>query len=104
MVSQNLNIADNSVGFIHGSLIFFREIDYAAALHWYTKLLEKCEENDAEGGYDSVTTRVAPKYQVLASIAEIYLRGGKGVTSDPNKAGRYTFNCQKYGSVYYCLF
>nr|XP_039268427.1 eukaryotic elongation factor 2 kinase-like isoform X2 [Styela clava] len=63
------------------------EKDFSSALHWYDKLLKASEENDAEGGYDAVTTRIAPKYQVKAAQAEIYLHGGHGVQADPNKAG-----------------
>ena len=65
----------------------FREKDFSNALHWYQKLLEKSDENDAEGGYDAVMTRIAPKHQILAAQADIYLLGGNGVTADPNQAG-----------------
>lgn len=64
-----------------------KSIDYTKALVWYQKLLDKSEENDAEGGYDSVLTRIAAKHQILSYLAEIYMYGGHGVDADPSKAG-----------------
>ena len=61
-------------------------MDYKKALEWFSKLLHN-EQNDAEGGYDAVLSRLAPPYEVLANQAAIYLQGGYGVKKDPNKAG-----------------
>jgi len=62
-------------------------MDYAKALQWYNKLM-KDDQNDAEGGYDSVLSRLAPSHEVIAHQAEIYLKGGYGVKKDPNRAGK----------------
>ena len=61
-------------------------MNYEKALQWYEKLM-KDDKNDAEGGYDSVLSRLAPAHEVLANQAQIYLKGGYGITKDPNRSG-----------------
>nr|CAB3240932.1 eukaryotic elongation factor 2 kinase [Phallusia mammillata] len=62
-----------------------KSADFRKALEWFDKLA--CDEDDLEGGYDSVLSRLAPLYEILAHKADIYLKGGNGVEKDPNKAG-----------------
>uniref|UniRef100_H2YDU0 Uncharacterized protein n=1 Tax=Ciona savignyi TaxID=51511 RepID=H2YDU0_CIOSA len=64
-----------------------KSMNYRKALDLFDKLLNASSENDAEGGYDSVTSRIVQEHEVLAYQAEIYLKGGCGVVSDPNRAG-----------------
>nr|XP_026694351.1 eukaryotic elongation factor 2 kinase isoform X4 [Ciona intestinalis] len=60
--------------------------NYLRALELFTKLLNG-HDTDAEGGYDSVTSRVVQEHEVLAYQAEIYLKGGYGIIQDPNRSG-----------------
>lgn len=66
--------------------VCFRSIDYQKSLDCFAKLVYDTD-NDAEGGYDCVLSRLAPPHEVLANKAEIYLEGGYGVERDFNKAG-----------------
>ena len=73
-------------------------MDYSKSLQWFDRLM-KDDGNDAEGGYDSVLTRLAPPHEVLANQAQIYLKGGYGVKKDPNRAGNYIY-CFDYLCFY----
>ena len=61
-------------------------MNYKKSLGWFDKLLHD-DQNDAEGGYDSVLSRLAPSHEVLANQASIYMEGGNGVEKDLDKAG-----------------
>ncbi|XP_076804356.1 eukaryotic elongation factor 2 kinase-like isoform X2 [Clavelina lepadiformis] len=61
--------------------------DFSKALQWYEKLICEVHKHDAEGGYDCVLTRLAPRHEILAFQAQIHFEGGHGVTKDPNRAG-----------------
>jgi len=63
-----------------------RSKDFARALELYNQLLTN-HDDDAEGGYDCVLSRIAPAHEILAHQAEIYLEGGCGIERNPSKAG-----------------
>ena len=65
-----------------------RSKDFSKALQWYEKLICEVHKHDAEGGYDCVLTRLAPRHEILAFQAQIHFEGGHGVTKDPNRAGK----------------
>lgn len=56
------------------------EKDWDRAAHFYQRALATTGQTDREGGYDSLDT---PGYLLRARLAELYLRGGYGLDSDP---------------------
>jgi len=62
-------------------------VNFKKSLNWFDKLLND-DQNDAEGGYDSVLSRLAPPHEVMANQADIYLEGGNGVDKDLERAGK----------------
>lgn len=64
-----------------------RKLDHKRSLSLFDKLLGTDNDDDAEGGYDCVLTRLAPRYEVLAYKAQIYTTGCEGVDKDCSFAG-----------------
>jgi len=63
-----------------------RKRNWQKSLELFDRLLDNEDEYDAEGQYDSVLSRLAPKYEILEYKARIYLEGGDGVKKNRDLA------------------
>lgn len=71
-------------------------IDWKKAAYYYKRVLDQIDEESSQqdseesvedSGYFSDTTDICePCYQIMARMAEMHLKGGPGIQSDPNKA------------------
>ncbi|KAM8837208.1 eukaryotic elongation factor 2 kinase isoform 1-T1 [Spinachia spinachia] len=61
-----------------------RKQDWGEAIHWYESVLNMTDYDEG-GEFDG--TQDAPRYLLLARVAEMYQVGGHNLTADPQRAG-----------------
>ena len=75
----------------------YRLMDYKRALQLFDELLDKEDDLDEDGHYDSVLTRLAPKHSILAYKAQIYLKSFFCAVRD-------CLSLVSEGKKYHCIF
>lgn len=61
-----------------------REQSWEDAIYWYDEALNSVNEQDEGGEYDS--TMYDPPYTLMASMADMYMKGGHGLEKMPERA------------------